>query len=219
MNNSRDDVRFIIKTYEPNGEFNHYCTWCMGKNECTCTSAKRHDIGIDSECSLTKRRICECGKLSCDCKVQQTSLDLILSSIATATNSVIQDNINIDQWRYVIVKSKIGIPTKVIDDRIIINNIEFELPDPEMFEKLNILLNSSVYELIQKFMNASIYGPSTILHSIMPPSGYSQVASRFMLIYPDHDKNDFRGDIIIRGKCIGYNTGPEGTYTRETDYP
>ena len=197
----KNSTRPVVKTYEPNGKFNHYCTRCMGKNECTC--------------QRFISRICACGKLWCNCKIQQSSLDLILSSIATAINCIIQDNVQVNhQWRYLIIKDAIGIPTNInIENAVlIVNNIIFELSDPSMFDKLNNLLNYDYEMLLNEFFNANIYGESIIqffTHNI-------KHSCRFMLIYPYDNKV---GDTIIQGKCIMYNYALGEIHTHTVAYP
>lgn len=218
-------LRTIIKTYEPDGVFNHYCVQCGGKNHCVC-----HD---DSD------PICGCGELAYACRCDQLpdqvqDLDLILSAIATETSSKIQDNINIDCWRYLIVKNQRGIPTRIDGDELVVNNIKYKLSDPTVFQNLNELLDLSQSDLITRFLTTNMWGVS-----VLSPQPLTASGSQFMLVYPnplvnpsfpfvtghiseqtrDCDRKKFDG-IILSGKCVGYNVNlNRDVRTQEVPYP
>lgn len=207
MADINSDVRLIIKTYEPNCEFNHYCVLCRGKNECKCCSDDT---------------ICKCGEPTRFCKCEDKHdkfTDLLLSSIATITNSKIQDNINIDDIRYLLVKNGIGIPATLSDGIFSLNNIRFEISDPNMFDNINILLGHDQEKLVSIFYSANIYGPSP-LYPLLVREKHNKALivypAQFVLVY-DETKNP--DGIILNGRCVGYKLDIHGKYTQSVPYP
>lgn len=145
---ARTSGRRIMRTYEPNCEFNNYCTWCGHKNWCSCNIEEPIGSIIEHE--------------------QASDTDLLLSAIATATDSKIQDNISLGKGRqkYLIVKNGVGFRMYLLHNCININGIFIDLSNPDSFNIVNAILKLCSKDLITQFLlNQSATSQFVTVHS------------------------------------------------------